>query len=59
MNAVKPFLRFRENPAHVDSSERTHQGADRDDGGKRYEGADDADHHDDDDRNEHGVRCAV
>ena len=27
-------------------SERTYQGAKRDDGGKRYEGADDADHHD-------------
>ena len=33
-------------PAHADSSERTHQGAERDDGGKRHEGADDADHHD-------------
>src|ERR1700738_3418136 len=33
-------------PAHADCSERTHQGAERDDGGKRYEGADDADHHD-------------
>ena len=33
-------------PAHADSSERTHQGAERDDGGKRYKAADDADHHD-------------
>jgi hypothetical protein len=33
-------------PAHTGSSERTHQGAERDDGSKRYKGADDADHND-------------
>jgi hypothetical protein len=30
--------------AHADGSERTRHGAERDDGGKRHKGADDADH---------------